>query len=91
MAKVEIRQSENERGIFTEIFVDGHKINGIRSYELKQKAGCAPILTIDLNAFDIATDLKMLTIKQDTIGEIESIKFKDGYEVKLGSHISESQ
>ena len=91
MTKIKIRQSENERGIFTEILIDGHKIDGVRSYELKQKAGGAPILTIDLNAFDITTDLKMLAIKQDTIGEIESIKFKDGYEAKLGSHISESQ
>lgn len=91
MSKIEIRQSENERGIFTEILIDGHKIDGVRSYELKQKAGGAPILTVDLNAFDIATDLKMLAIKQDTIGGIESIKFKDGYEAKLGSHISESQ
>ncbi len=91
MSKIKIRQSENERGIFTEILIDGHKIDGVRSYELKQKAGGAPILTIDLNAFDITTDLEMLAIKQDTIGEIESIKFKDGYEAKLGSHISESQ
>lgn len=91
MSKIKIRQSENERGIFTEILIDGHKIDGVRSYELKQKAGGAPILTIDLNVFDITTDLKMLAIKQDTIGEIESIKFKDGYEAKLGSHISESQ
>lgn len=91
MAKIEIRQLEKEHGIFTEILIDGHKIDGVRGYELKQKSGMMPILTIDLNAFDLATDLKYLSINQDTVGEIESIKFKDGYEAKLGSRIPGSQ
>ena len=39
MAKIEIRQVDGEKGIFTEILIDGHKISGVRSYELKQKAG----------------------------------------------------
>ena len=37
MAKIEIRQVDGQEGIFTEILIDGHKISGIRSYELKQK------------------------------------------------------
>lgn len=84
MAKIEIKQSENEQGIFTEILIDGHKIDGVRNYELKQKAGSAPILTIDINAFDIATDLEVLTVRQDTIGEIKSIRFRDGFEAVIG-------
>lgn len=91
MAKIEIRQVDGEKGIFTEILIDGHKISGVRSYELKQKAGEIPVLTIDLNAFDFATDLMMLSVNQDTAGEIESIKFKDGYEVVIGSPLTESQ
>lgn len=39
MAKVEIRQSGGVSGIFTEILVDGHKLDGVRSYELKHEAG----------------------------------------------------
>lgn len=91
MAKIEIKQVENKHGIFTEILIDGHKIDGVRSYELKQKAGMVPVLTIDLNALDIATDLKMLLVKQDAVGEIESIKFKDGFEAIIGSPVAESQ
>lgn len=84
MAKVDIRQVNDEKGIFTEILIDGHKIYGVRNYELKQKAGEAPVLTLDLNAFDISTDLKMLKLNQSTVGEIESIKFKDGFETSFG-------
>lgn len=91
MAKIEIRQVNGECGIFTEILIDGRKIEGVRSYELKQESGKQPVLMLDLNAFDIATDLSMLQINQRTVGEIESIKFKDGYEAKIGSHVSESQ
>lgn len=83
MAKVEIRQSGGVSEIFTEILVDGHKLDGVRSYELKHEAGRIPVLSLDLNAFDISTDLMMLKLNQSTVGEIESIKFKDGCEVKF--------
>ena len=83
MAKVEIKQSNGEKGIFTEVLIDGHKLDGVRSYKLKQKAGEAPVLSLDLNAFDISTDLMMLKLNQSTVGEIESIKFKDGCKVKF--------
>lgn len=36
MSKIEIRQVEGEK-IFTEICIDGHKIDGVRGYELKQR------------------------------------------------------
>lgn len=43
VSKIEIRQVEGEKGIFTEILVDGHKLDGIRSFELKQGVGdCFP-------------------------------------------------
>ena len=74
MSKIEIRQVEGEK-IFTEIYIDGHR------------AGF-PVLTIDLNAFDIATDLRTLQLNQKYVGGIESIKFKDGYEAHFGSRVS---
>lgn len=83
MAKVEIRQSGGVSEIFTEILVDGHKLNGVRSYELKHEAGKIPVLTLDLNAFDISTDLTMLELNQKSVGRIESIKFKNGDEFKF--------
>ena len=91
MAKIEIRQVDGQEGIFTEILIDGHKISGIRSYELKQKGAGIPTLTIDLNAFDITTDLQFLNINQDDVGEIESIRFKNGHEYKIDSPVAESQ
>lgn len=78
MEKIEIRQVDGELGIFTEVLIDGHKIDGVRSFELKQGVGNSiPTLTLDLNAFDFSTDLKMLKLRQSGQGEIESIKFKD--------------
>lgn len=75
--KIEIRQVDGEKGIFTEILVDGHKLEGVRSFELKQEVGNSiPILSVDLNALDLSTDLKLLQVNQKGIGEIESIKFK---------------
>lgn len=77
-SKIKIRQVEGEKGIFTEILVDGHKLEGVRSFELKQGVGdSTPILSIDLNALNLSTDLKMLQVNQKGIGEIEGIKFKD--------------
>lgn len=78
VSKIEIRQVDGETGIFTEILVDGHKLDGIRSFELKQGVGdSVPILSIDLNALNLSTDLQMLQVNQKGIGEIEGIKFKD--------------
>jgi hypothetical protein len=77
-SKIEIRQVNGNEGIFTEILVDGHKLEGVRSFELKQGVGDSePILSIDLNAFDLSTDLQFLKVNQNGVGEIEGIKFKD--------------
>ena len=77
-SKIEIRQVNGNEGIFTEILVDGHKLEGVRSFELKQGVGDSePILSIDLNALNLSTDLQMLQVNQKGIGEIEGIKFKD--------------
>ena len=77
VSKIEIRQVDGERGTFTEILVDGHKLEGVRSFELKQGVGnSVPILSIDLNALNLSTDLQMLQVDQKGVGEIEGIKFK---------------
>lgn len=75
--KIEIRQVEGEKGIFTEILFDGHKLEGVRSYELRHEYGNEiPILTVDLNALDFTTDIKAAKFRQKGYKEIESIKFK---------------
>lgn len=53
MAKVDIRQVNDEKGIFTEILIDGHKIDGVRNYELKQKAGKSPPYNFDKEDYTI--------------------------------------
>lgn len=76
-SKIEIRQVDGEKGIFTEILIDGHKLHGVRSYKLEQGVGdCIPTLTIDLNAFDFSTDVKMVKMNQAGYTGIESITFK---------------
>lgn len=78
-SKIEIRQADGEKGIFSEILIDGHKLRGVRSFELKQGVGdSVPTLTVDLNAFDYAIDLKMLRFRQaGHQHNIESITFCD--------------
>lgn len=75
--KIEIHQVNGKQGIFTEILVGGRKLDGVRSFELKQNPGDSiPTLSIDLNALDLSIDLGVLKVNQTGIGEIESIKFK---------------
>lgn len=60
------------------MLIDVHKVDGVRRFELKQEVGNSVLtLTLDLNALDLAVDLSVLTMKQDGIGEIEEIKFKN--------------
>lgn len=76
--RIEIRQVNGEAGIFTEIYIDGHKLSGVRRFELKQEAGDSiPILTIDLNALDLSTDVMVLKLNQYGMGEISEISFKN--------------
>lgn len=78
MAKIEIRQVDGEHGIFTEVLIDGHKIDGVRRFTLNQGVGDGiPTLTLDLNALNLATGMRMVRIMQEGLGEIESIKFKN--------------
>lgn len=46
----------NEKKGYTEIFVDGHKLKGVRSFELKEDVSGAPTLTVDLNAINLSVD-----------------------------------
>ena len=69
--KIEIK-SENGR---TKIFVDGIKLDGVRSLSLNQVPGELPVLTLDLNALDLTVDAYAV-LQQEGYGEIE-IKLKE--------------
>lgn len=74
--KIEIRQCEGKEGIFTEILVDGHKLQGVRRFELKQESGNSiPILTVDLNALNLSIDA-VVVMKQYGMGNITDISFE---------------
>lgn len=76
MAKIEIK-TVGEDSPFTAIYVDGHRLTGVRRFELKQDVGNnLPILTVDLNALDLSTDVQILKFNQYGMGEIEELKFK---------------
>lgn len=54
-SKIEIKRNLEHN--YTEIFIDGNKINGVRSFELKQVGNApAPTLTLDLNAVNVSVD-----------------------------------
>lgn len=46
----------NEKEGFTEIFIDGKKLKGVRSFSLKQDCAGHPTLTVDLNALNLSVD-----------------------------------
>ncbi len=77
---IEIKSKKHDENgtIFTEIFVNGHPLREVRRFELKREVGDSlPILTVDLNAFDLSVDTDVLRINQHGLGEIEKIVFKD--------------
>lgn len=71
-SKIEIKSTD---GTFTDVFIDGHQIHGVRSMHFEKKGHEIPILTMDLNALDISVDSPML-LKQEGYGDIE-ISFGD--------------
>lgn len=77
---IEIKSKEHDGNgtIFMEIFVDGHKLTGVRRFELKADVGNSlPILTVDLNAIDLAVDTQLLRLNHYGLGEIKDIIFKN--------------
>lgn len=70
--KIEITTSKSG-GAFTEIFVDGHKIPGVRSHKIEHGAGnFLPTLTLDLNAFNLSVDVPVRWIRDIEMGGNEN-------------------
>ena len=70
-SKIEIKTKGNPPSAFTEVYIDGHQIKGIRSYNLDHGAGNKiPTLTLDLNALDVSVD-----------SLVEKVKSLDGREI----------
>lgn len=75
--KIEIKSVDEKDGsIFTEIYVNGHKLEGVRRFKLEREVGDSiPTLTVDLNALRLSVDNRCL-IRAFGVGDIEDIKFK---------------
>lgn len=74
--KIQIKPKYEGGSIFTELYIDGHKIRGVRSVKFEQRAGNAlPVLTIELNALNTSIDQEAL-IFMEGFGEVK-ISFKD--------------
>ena len=76
---IEIKSKKHDGNgtIFMEIFVDGHKLTGVRRFELRCNADeQLPTLTVDLNAIDISVDTELLRLNHYALGEIKDIIFK---------------
>lgn len=71
-SRVEIRSID---AMYTEIFVNGHKLRGVRSYKMEHHAGTFPKLTLEMNAWNFSIDENALLFAEG-IGEIE-IKVKE--------------
>lgn len=69
--QIRIQTKEGSSGAFTEIYVDGCLLKGVRRYELKQNPGDIPTLTVDLSALDFTVDCPKATIRHDSLGELE--------------------
>lgn len=73
-SRIEIKSTD---GTMTDVFVDGHKIHGVRSMRFEKIGHGIPILSIDLNALDISVDTPCILRQPGTDEEI-GIFFKEG-------------
>ena len=87
---IEIKSKGEAPTIFTEIYVDGHKLRGVRRFELKQEVGNSiPTLTVDLNALNLSTDVQTVLYQYGMSG-ISDISFeKDPTKDYIFSKMSE--
>ena len=74
--KIEIKSVDEKDGsLFTEIYVNGHKLEGVRRFKLEREVGDSiPTLTVDLNALQLSVDHRCL-LRASGVGNIEDIKF----------------
>lgn len=77
--KIEIK-TVGEDSKLTEIYIDGHKLSGVRRFTLTQETGDSfPILTVDIAALNLRTDA-VCSLRQFGIdSDIKQIIFDEPY------------
>lgn len=73
-SRIEIKSTD---GTMTDVFIDGHKIHGVRNMRFEKFGHGIPVLSIDLNALDISVDSPFITRQFGTDENME-IRFTDG-------------
>lgn len=82
-SNVKIRTINGDAGRpFTEVFIDGRKIYGVRSVTMNHDSNknLVPTITLELNALDFDIDGTYL-VQTEKYGDIKSITFDDGYTI----------
>lgn len=79
LSHIEIKPCDENASVFTELFLDGHKVNGVRELTYHCEPNKIPTLTIDLNAMDIAIDQTVFMYSKN-MGHIKHIVFDDDIE-----------
>lgn len=74
--RIVTKENEETRTLKTEIFIDGKKLTGVRSYTLKHEAGSISTLTLELNAFDLTVESPFVKMNEKNMGEIKEIIFE---------------
>jgi hypothetical protein len=66
-SKIEIKLNEG----YTQVFIDGHRIDSVRGYELKHFPDYDfPILTLHLEAVDMKYDMDCLTKVDNNVAPV---------------------
>lgn len=68
-------QIKSDGDSFTKVFIDGHEIKGIRSWELSHGAGNVPVLKLDINALNLDVDAKVLKYDKNSMRGFDIVWF----------------
>lgn len=69
--RIEIRTIDNS--LFTELYIDGHRVDGVRGFKLEQTATIPARLTVDLSYLDVAIDQQCVLYSKSPDRKIKEI------------------
>ncbi|MBP3487311.1 MAG: helix-turn-helix transcriptional regulator [Roseburia sp.] len=69
--RIEIRTIDNS--LFTELYIDGHRVDGVRGFKLEQTATLPARLTVDLSYLDVAIDQQCVLYSKSPDRKIKEI------------------
>lgn len=70
MQKIEIKSVKDNGSVITEVYIDGKKIEGVRSCKFEQSAGGVPVLRLDINALNVSIDSPAVIMDKNLMKEM---------------------